>query len=227
YIWRPKNLPWIRRMDPGFFLNYNHDFSNPANFQQANFYIFPIYLIFTNGSFLQYAIYPTWQNINFSFAPLGIPIEQGSYFYTRQQVNFNTDQSAQLSGSGSVNWGRFYQGSRTTLQAGLRYAPFVQAALTLDYEYNDIRQLGLLNEDLETHLVTVGGRVALNPRIQVSAFYQYNSFDQQGRWNIRGSWEYQPLSFVYIVFNDRQVNGLDEPLMEQQLITKITLVKQF
>jgi hypothetical protein len=38
--------------------------------------------------------------------------------------------------------------------------------------------------------------MAANPRMQVSAFYQYNSFDERGRWNIRGSWEFAPLSFL-------------------------------
>ena len=181
FIWRPKNIPWIRRFDPGAFFNYYHDASNPGNFQQGNIYLFPVYLIFTNGSFLQYAIFPTWQNINFNFAPLGIPITQGRYFYTRQQINFNTDQSAKFSGSGSINWGPFYNGRRTTLNAGLRYAPSVHAALTFDYEYNDLNDLGQFQEDLTTHLISVGTRFALNPRLQLTTFYQYNSFDEQGR----------------------------------------------
>ncbi len=227
FIWRPKNIPWIRRFDPGAFFNYYHDASDPGNFQQGNIYLFPIYLIFTNGSFLQYAIFPTWQTINFNFAPLGIPIAPGNYYYTRQQINFNTDQSAKLSGSGSINWGRFYNGRRTSINAGLRYAPFVYAAISVDYEFNELESLGVDQADLITHLVSVGTRFALNPRIQLSTFYQYNSFDKQGRWNLRFSWEYQPLSFVYIVFNDARINDLDEPFQEQQVISKITFVKQF
>lgn len=227
FIWRPKNIPWIRRFDPGAFFNYYHDATNPGNFQQGSIYLFPVYLIFTNGSFLQYAIFPTWQNINFNFAPLGIPIEQNNYFYTRQQVDFNTDQSAKLSGSGRINWGQFYNGRRSTLTAGLRYAPSVHAAVTVDYEYNDLKNLGIDQTDLTTHLVSVGTRLALNPRLQLSTFYQYNSFDKQGRWNLRFSWEYKPLSFLYIVFNDSRINDLDNPLQEQQVISKITLIKQF
>lgn len=227
YIWRPKNIPWIRRFDPGAFFNYNHDASNPGNFQQGNIYLFPIYLIFTNGSFLEYAIFPTWQNINFNFAPLGILIGQDRYSYTYQMIRFNTDRSAKLSGNGYVSWGGFYNGKRSTISSGLRYAPFVHAALTLDYEYTDLRELGVNRENLSTHLTSVGARFALNPRLQLSAFYQYNSFDEQGRWNIRASWEYQPLSFIYLVFNNTQINGLDDPFSEQQLITKITFIKQF
>ena len=227
YIWRPKNIPWIRRYDPGAFFNYYQDFKDLLKFQQANIYLFPVYIIFTNGSFLQYAIFPTWQNINFNFSPLGISIAQDDYNYTRHQINFNTDQSAKLSISGSVNWGGFYNGTRTTWEGGVRFAPIPHAALTVDYEYNDIEELGEASQQLETHLTTVGTRFALNPRVQLSAFYQYNTLDDQGRWNVRASWEYQPLSFVYLVFNDTQIDNLDTPLQEQQFIGKVTFLKQF
>ena len=227
FIWRPKNIPWIRRFDPGAFFNYYHDASNPGNFQQANIYLFPVYLIFTNGSFLEYAIFPTWQNINFNFAPLGIPVAQDNYYYTRHRVTFNTDESAKFSLSGNIDWGDFYNGERLTVKGGVRFAPVPYAAVTLDYEYNDLKNLGETRENLKTHLTTVGSRFALNPRVQLSAFYQYNSFDEQGRWNIRGSWEYQPLSFIYLVFNDTQIDGLEQPFAEQQFIGKVTFLKQF
>lgn len=227
YIWRPKKIPWIRRMDPGAFVNFYHDAADPGNFQQANLYIFPLYAIFTNGSFLEYALFPTWQNINFNFAPLGIPIAQGNYFYTRHQIRFNTDRSFKISASGSLNWGTFYNGQRITTTAGLRYAPSVHAALDLSYEFNDLRGLGLQETDLQTHLISGGLRFALHPRLQVAAFYQYNSFDRRGRWNCRGSWEYRPLSFLYLVFNDNRISNVPDPFLQQQLITKLTYVKQF
>ncbi|UXX78808.1 carbohydrate binding family 9 domain-containing protein [Reichenbachiella carrageenanivorans] len=227
FIWRPKSIPWIRRFDPGAFFNYYQDASDPTNFQQASIYLFPIYVYFTDGSFFEYAIYPTWQNINFDFAPLGISIAQDEYYYTRHQINYNSDQSRKLSVSGKLGWGGFYNGKRLTANGGLRYAPIPHVAFTADYEYNNLDNLGVLLEDLDTHLVTFGARFALNPRLQLSAFYQYNSFDEQGRWNVRGSWEYRPLSFIYLVFNDTQINGLEHPLEQQQLIGKVTFLKQF
>lgn len=227
YIFRPKNIPWIRRFDPGAFVNYYHDASDPGNFQQANIYLFPIYLIFTDGSFFEYAIYPTWQNINFNFAPLGIAIALDDYYYTRHQATYNTDQSRKFSLSSKLSWGGFYNGRRLTVNGGLRFAPIPHVAFTANYEYNKLNEIGESLEDLETHLTTFGARFALNPRVQLSAFYQYNSFDGQGRWNIRGSWEYRPLSFIYLVFNDSRINGLEQRFEEQQLIGKITLLKQF
>lgn len=226
FIWRPKNIPWIRRWDPGFFMYYYHDAFNPKGFQQANVNIFPVYISFSNGGLFQYSITPTWQNINFNFAPLGVQIEQGQYFYTRNEIKCNTDATAKISVSGNVDWGRFYNGYRTTIGTGLRYSPNVYAAFTADYEYNNLQELGINNASLSTHLISLGARFAVNPRLQLSSFYQYNSFGKKGRLNLRLNWEYKPLSFVYFVYNAGQNNDLDKPF-EQQFIAKVTLTKQF
>lgn len=227
YIWRPKKLNWIRRWDPGVFVNVNHDAVDPSSFQQASIYIFPIFMWFKDNSFFQVAVTPTWQNINFEFTPLGIPIAQDDYFYTRYLIEYSTDFSKKWSLGLEYDFGRFYNGTRNTAGFSGRLAPLPHTAFTISYRYNDIDNLGIEQEDLATHLVTIGSRFALNPRLQVSAFYQYNSVDEQARWNVRASWEYLPLSFVYVVFNDTQIDGLPEPIERRQLISKITLVKQF
>jgi len=227
WIVRPKKLPWIRRWDPGFFVNYYHDADDPGQFQQANLWLFPVWIFFTDGSFLSYSVFPTWQNINFNFAPLGVNIAQDDYYYTRHEVRFNTDQSKKWSVSGEFEWGEFYNGKRERLTSGFRVAPNPYMAMTFDYEYNRLRSLGEASENLETHLSTIGARFAANPRLQLSTFYQYNTFDEQGRWNVRLSWEYQPLSFLYLVFNNTQISGLENPFEEQQFIAKVTFLKQF
>ncbi len=227
YIWRPNNIPWIRRSDPGVFFNLNHDFKNPDRFQQATIYIFPVYTWFKDNSFVEISLTPTWQNINFDFAPLGIQIEQDQYFYTRFLARYNTDQSKKGSMSATYNFGNFYNGQRQTISAFGRIAPIPHIAITAYYERNDLSNLGEDRKDLTTHLTTIGTRLALNPRLQLSAFYQYNTFDEQGRWNVRASWEYRPLSFIYLVFNDTQIDGLDDPFREQQFVGKVTFLKQF
>ncbi len=224
-IIRPKKLPWIRRFDPGLFVNYYHDFENPRRLQQANLYLFPIYVFFTNGSFVEWAVTPTWQNINFDFAPLGIAIEQKTYFYLTQYVKWNSDQSRKWSASLRYDWGDYYNGKRDAIRAGVRLAPDPRVAFTLDYERNYLRGLGIAKTDLTTDLITGGMRLAWNSRIQLSAFYQYNSFTRQGRWNIRGSWEYRPLSFLYLVFNDAQIT--DSDFRNRNVIAKLSYLKQF
>ncbi len=227
YIWRPEKIDWIRRWDPGIFVNYNHDATDPTSFQQASLYIFPVYTWFKDDSFIEVSTTPTWQNINFDFAPLGLEIEQGRYYYTRYLVRYYTDQSKKWSIETGVDLGDFYNGTRTTVNAAARFAPLPHTTLSLNYEYNDINSVGILEEDLETNLYTANLRLALNPRVQLSTFYQYNSFDEQGRWNIRFSWEYAPLSFIYLVLNDTQTEVFDPVQGSTQFISKITFLKQF
>lgn len=226
-IVRPKWLPFVRRWDPGVFFNYFHDFEDLGNFQQSNLYIFPIYTWFKDNSFLEASFRPTWQNINFDFVPLGLEIEEGRYSYTRYTLRYNSDRSKKFSGSIRFDFGDFYNGTRNSVTAGLRYAPLPHIAMNMDYENNNINGVGILSEDLNTDLYTASVRLALNPRVQLSTFYQYNSFDEQGRWNIRFSWEYMPLSFIYIVLNDTQTDLFDPVQRSTQTISKITFLKQF
>ncbi|WP_435622835.1 DUF5916 domain-containing protein [Flagellimonas sp.] len=226
-ILRPKWLPFVRRWDPGAFFNYFHDFEDFGNFQQSNLYIFPIYTWFKDNSFLEASLTPTWQNINFNFSPLGLEIAEGRYSYTRYTLRYNSDRSKKFSGSIRYDFGNFYNGVRNSVIAGLRYAPVPHIAMNIDYENNNINGVGILSEDLNTDLYTGTLRLALNPRVQLSTFYQYNSFDEQGRWNVRFSWEYTPLSFIYIVLNDTQTEIFDPIQQSTQFISKITLLKQF
>ena len=227
YIWRPKKINWIRRWDPGVFVNYNHDATDPKQFQQASLYIFPVYTWFKDNSFLEMSFSPTWQRINFDFTPLGLEIAQKDYNYIRYVLRYNTDQSKKLSGFIQYNFGDFYNGTRNTVVARLRFAPIPHVAFTADFEHNDLNEVGVLNQNLNTNLYTGSVRFALNPRVQLSTFYQYNSFDSQGRWNVRFSWEYMPLSFVYLVFNDTQTDAFIPSQQQRQFISKITFLKQF
>lgn len=227
YIWRPKKIDWIRRWDPGMFVNYNHDATDPTQFQQASLYIFPVFTWFKDNSFLEVSVTPTWQNINFNFAPLGLEIEQDNYYYTRYLIQYNTDLSKKWSGDIGYNFGDFYNGTQSTVNAAARFAPIPHATLSLDYEHNTLKNVGIDDASLTTNLYSANLRLALNPRVQLSTFYQYNSFDEQGRWNVRFSWEYLPLSFIYIVFNDTQTEVFDPVQRTTQFISKITLLKQF
>ncbi|MEX0315214.1 MAG: DUF5916 domain-containing protein, partial [Allomuricauda sp.] len=163
FIWRPKNIEWIRRWDPGMFVNFNHDAIDPSQFQQASLYIFPVFTWFKDNSFMEVSFTPTWQNINFDFAPLGLEIEQDNYYYTRYLVQYNTDQSKKWSGDIGYSFGNFYNGTRNTVNAAARFAPIPHATLTLDYEHNTIKSVGINNSDLTTNLYSANLRLALNP----------------------------------------------------------------
>lgn len=224
YIWRPKKWNFIRRWDPGLFINYYQN-ADDLGFQQADLYLFPVYILFRDGSFLEYAITPSWQHINFDFSILGLPIAQGNYEYVRHRIDYQTDQSRKYAFTGSYEWGSYYNGILHTAKAGMRIAPIPNIALQINYEYNELAQMGEADEYTDTSLITGELRLAVNPNLLASVFYQYNSFYAQGRWNARASWQFAPLSFLYVVFNESNVRH--SPVQQQSLISKITYLKQF
>lgn len=226
FIWRPagKLGKIIRRADPGLFVNFYHNVSD-GRLQQADIYIFPVYIFFQDNSKLEFSLTPTWQNVAAELPILNRKMPLGRYQYLRQEVNYRSDQSKKLAVQAGFVWGGFFNGRLQTLTTQLRLAPIPKFALTLDYERNTARNFGESRDDFEVNLYSAGLRVAHNPRLQASVFYQYNDLDERGRWNVRGSWEFQPLSFLFVVFNETDFRV--SPVRQQSLISKISYLRQF
>jgi hypothetical protein len=223
-IIRPAERTWWRRWDPGVFMELYHNVSD-GKFQQASLDIFPLWFYFQDNAFARYSIVPTWQNINFDFAPVGVEIEQGRYFYLRHILQYSSDASARFSFVVRGELGGYYNGSLTTLFGSLRYAPIPNIAFAAEYERNQFFSVGKNRENLATNLITGSIRLAYSPQVQLSVFYQYNSFDRRSRWNVRGSWEFLPLSFLYLVFNDSMLQPSGQ--QTQAFIGKVVYTHQF
>ncbi len=223
---RPKNKKWswIREAEIGFDVNYYQNASD-FKFQQADLYIYPIYIVLNNGGVVQYAIRPNWQNINFDFSLLGVKLAQRNYSYTVHELTYQSDQSKKFSFLGDFNFGQYYNGTMQSAALGMRYAPSPMIAVSANYTLQKFEDFGLDKVNLRTNLYNAQLRAALNPQVQVSAYYQYNSFGKLGQWNARASWEFAPLSFIYLVYNEN--NFKDTPVKNQSMIAKISFLKQF
>jgi hypothetical protein len=227
FIWRPKNgwlSKWIRRWDPGAFVNWFQN-TNNLKTQEFSLYIFPLYIITTTNGQIEYAATPTWQNFDFPFTILNRTIQPKEYHYLRHTLRYETDASKKISFESKFEWGGYYSGQLNTFTFGTRIAPIPHIAFTANYEHNNFNNFGFIGDHFETDLYTAGLRLAANPRMQLSAFYQYNTFDKRARWNARGSWEFAPLSFLYLVFNESSFR--DNPVQNQSFISKLTYLKQF
>lgn len=221
---RPKAWTWLREWEAGFDINYYQQAAT-LQFQQGYLYIYPAYIILKNGGVIQYALLPNWQNINFSFSVLGLPLQQRHYRYFLQELTYKTDESKHISFKVDYNFGSYYNGSINTAAVGVRLAPGHMVAMLADYSFNNLHKVGKYLQSINTSIYTLQLKLAWNPQWQLSAFYQYNSYNRQGQVNARLSWQFAPLSYLYIVYNDGNFNGT--PIQNQALISKITWLKQF
>ncbi len=225
---RPKWLPkFIRSFQPESYA-YIFNSSDNGNLLFGYWGINPFEFIFQDGTYIDFTIEPNWQRLDAPFSPVGIQIAPGFYDYIRYIFQLRSDLSAKIGGSLRAEVGDYFDGTLNTYTLSGRLAPIPHFELQVDYELNEYKNLGIENRSDETHLLGVNARLALNPRVQLIGFYQWNSSVDRSVWNVRFSWEYRPLSFIYLVFNSNQIDSLnpENRLLQQQYLGKITFLKQ-
>ncbi|QDK77450.1 carbohydrate binding family 9 domain-containing protein [Spirosoma sp. KCTC 42546] len=223
--WLPK---WVRNFEPGAFLELYHKAST-GYLQEANYNFNPIWLTFQNGGSLGLFVNPTFQRLDDGdYRPLGLPIASGKYRYTRYQLMFSSDPSKKVSFQLNGETGRYYDGTLNYARGSMVLAPIPHMAFTVSGELNDFRNVGQYTGTIG--LYSVESRMAVNPRLQLISFFQRNTFTDKNIWNIRLAWEFQPLSFLYIVYNNGTYAGsirATDRQQEQHTIGKLSYLKQF
>lgn len=227
---RPQWLPkgW-RRLNPGFDFELMMDATRQLT-DQAFLNIRPFVVQMDSDTEFGVRYRTEWQHLQQSFMPLNLTIAADNYIMESVELFWRRDPTATLSWDLEFSAGEYYNGQRTTYQAGLTYLyqPFLR--LGTSYERNVIRNVGVQSSDVTTDLYSFSGRLALSPTFNVNAFYQRNTFDDRDNVNIRLSWEYQPLSFLFVVLNESVFES--DPLArnritERQAIAKLTWMRQF
>jgi hypothetical protein len=223
---QPKRLPesvvWLRHGPNAIAFNDPQS----GDLQEANV-TYTGELLFRNGATITPALEYNVQrpNLPVTLFP-SVRIAPGQYDYTRLGITLKSDQSAKLAAQLVATSGAFFDGSLDRAELTTRWSPTPYVSVRGSYEINRLRSLGARDSNFVTHLAGPEVRVYLNPRVQWSAFYQYNTAIERASLNARFSWEFLPLSFLYVVYNDRQaVQGGNTP-MARSLIVKLSWLGQ-
>lgn len=209
--------------------NIYHTASN-GKLQEASITVIPFKVIFKNGETFAIFLEESLQNLTDFYHPIpNVSVIPGKYQYKTIGFSFNTNLSAPWSIISEVNWGGFYDGKLNSYFFSGRYVPLPNISIAIDFTYNYFLHLGLSKENVKTFLIAPELRISLNPKVQLTGFYQYNSVSNTGGLNIRFAWEYNPLSFLYIVFNNLKTtdNRLTQnAINDNNGILKISYIKQ-
>ncbi len=227
---RPKWLPkFVRSYGPDAFADIFWRASDGA-FQQAILNFSPFDLVWQTGGQLEARFRQEWQQLDNGFRPLGIEIAPGYYQFGQYELSFDSDFSRKLAGAVTYANGTFYDGNLESWDFDVRISPTPYIELVGSYTLNGFTGLGVEATDLTTNLLSTTARLALNPRVRLNGSYQWNSANEANIWNVRFAWEYRPLSFIFIVFNNNETEGFpSQPNLfsQQEVIGKITFLKQF
>lgn len=223
YELRSRRLPAaVRSIVPGVsFFVFNSSDDGELLFSYAP--IRPLRVAFQSGAQVDLYIEPNRQRLVEPFAPAGIEVAPGRYDYVRYRGVVKTDQSAWLAATLTAETGEFFDGRLTTYVLSGRIAPTRHFELSFDMEMNEIDDLGSASRDDSASLYGISGRIAPNPRLQLSGSYQWDVSTDASVWNLRLSWEFRPLSYLYIVYNKNTSGGpYAVAAREQQWIAKLT-----
>ena len=220
--WRPHGVVWMR---PAVTTAFYHDPSS-LTLQEGQIAL-SSEVLFRNGA----TISPTFeQNFQRPTAPVAllpnVQIAPGTHDYKRGGVVLKSDQSAKVAATATLTTGGFFDGSLDRAEIATRWSPTPYVALRGAYEVNRLRSIGTRDSSFVTHLAGPELRLFLNPRVQWSAFYQYNTSVQRGSLNARFSWEFAPLSYVFVVYNDRQAIQDGTTPGARSLIVKVSWLRQ-
>lgn len=228
---RGKWIPFkklIRSYEPSLYAEFYNQAST-GKLIERSVGISPIWFMLQSGGLFGHIFTPTYQNLTETFRPLGVEIKSGQYNYTRHTFYMGSDGSKKLSYFFTGEYGKYFNGKLNSTDFKVQFAPVPHISMSGRFNRNNFIGVGESKVNKTVDLWAFEGRFALNPRLQLIGFYQRNTDQSANNYNIRLSWEYQPLSFVYIVFNKREFQSLTQPNLrsqEDQVIAKISFLKQ-
>jgi hypothetical protein len=229
---RPTWLPrGVRSLRPGF-TGYWYHAASTRDFQEGFLTVRPLNLQFDGAEELTLWVRRNWQVLDRPFRPIpGLALEPGRYAYDDVGVTWRPDLSRAYWAQVTVSAGEFFDGRTQQLVYRASPLPGPRVGLTFDYTGQRFQDVGTAEASVTSHLLGAELRMALNPRLQLVSFYQRNTSFATDTWNTRLSWEFQPLSFVHLVFNDGQqfgnpTFGVPTGPRRQQLILKASWLGQ-
>jgi hypothetical protein len=129
----------------------------------------------------------------------GVRIPVGGYSFDNTRVSYTAGAQRRLSGSSSVETGRFYDGDKktATFRGRLEVTPQLGVEPSISLNWIDLPQGGFTTS-------VIGGRTSftMTPRMFVAALIQYSSSNTSLSTNLRFRWEYQPGSELFVVYTE-------------------------
>ena len=220
--WLPAAMSFF---NPVFTADIYHQVSN-LGLQEINGTLSPVGFLSRTGGEYRINLLYSYEHIGETFSPVrGIDIAPGIYKFLRWELYASTNQAAPYSVAARVSTGKYYDARLNSYYVEARVVPDPHVAFGIGFTENHFLGIGKDRAVQHTYLVAPELRLAWNARLQLHGFYQYNTDERTGALNLRLSWEYRPLSFVYLVVNSNSHLKGTGP-REEMAILKASYIRQ-
>jgi Domain of unknown function (DUF5916)/Carbohydrate family 9 binding domain-like len=216
----------LLELDPGMLdeFDYTTD-THRLTHSEVTFY--PFYFVLRSGGNLYLLLGSFYDHLFTPFTPLNLTIAPGRYHYNNAVASYTSDPSRKLVVSGTASIGNYFNGWLDNYSAAITFVPVPNIAVVGTITDNDFRKVGDTKHG-NVSLVSFNGSFSLNTKLILSTLIQANTANYSIGYNVRVAWEYRPLSYLYLVFNEfKQENSLSKVVPYQQEIIKVSFLYQF
>ncbi len=160
---------------------------------------------FTNSSSVGFGVSYTDLTLQypFSFSDSN-PLPAGQYNYVNYGLEYQSDERKLLNYEVGLKTGTFYNGTIRNAEFDLNYRRQPWGQFSLSAEFNHVQ---FPDEYGSSKLWLVGPKFELSfsRNLFWSTFIQYNTQADNFNINSRFQWQFQPLSWVYLVYTDNYI----------------------
>jgi hypothetical protein len=195
---RPRAPGIVRRWEFNL-LSYNAVWDLDGRLDNALFMVRPLGAQFQSGDRLELNFFRLLDAplADFDLVP-GTTIAAGEYWWNRAEIKYDGSNVRAWQVDAEVSVGPYYTGNRLDTQIAVlgRIQPHYE--LTLELERNEAQ---LPEGDFITNVARFRGDYALNPRLTLTGFVQYDDLSDRAALNARLRWTRSPGSDLYVVWN--------------------------
>ncbi len=181
---------------------------------------------FKGGSNLTLGTLSSFESVRSNFRIANLVVQPGEYWFHEANLMLRLPRSAAFRGEFNGSAGTFYGGSRLSLSLSPTWTVSRYLEVEAGYEVNRIRfptPAARVSLNTTTHLTLLKVNTALNPRVSMSTFAQYNSAIDQTSVNVRFRYHFREGTDLWIVYNegldsDRGAGALRRPLSTGRVV---------
>jgi hypothetical protein len=210
---RPNKMG-IMKINTGGMVSFISDMKN--DLLTRDVFIKPVEFEFLSGEKAEYSVSNTFEYIyaDFEIFPTdSITIPEGSYNFWQQGLEFSTAARRNLWIALDYSWGKFFDGSRRTLDVRAGYKIGVPFFVGVEYEQNDV---DLPEGQFTTKIYRINADIYFNPDISLSNYIQYDNVSNKWGWQSRFRWILKPGNEIFLVWNSIMESSLEQDRMIMQ-----------
>lgn len=168
-------------------------------------------LEFKGGTELTLSGSSSYESVADSFAISDVFVIPGDYWFHEADVRFMLPRSRLFRGDYGGSVGSFYDGTRYSLRLNPAWNQSKHLELGAGYEINRL-EFNDRDQATTAHLARLRVQIALNTRIQMSTFAQYNGASDLVSFNARFRYHFREGTDLWLVYNEGVNTLLDNGL---------------